>query len=62
MKPRCQGCGKFVALGKGVATRVKRFDGREGQYFCQACTKDREGAPWGSMEKYCKPFGIPEKV
>lgn len=41
MKIKCFGCGRFLKIGMGIVTRVKRFDGGE-QYFCEACVADRE--------------------
>jgi len=37
-RPRCQYCGHFVPIGKGITGLVIRTDGRK-MYFCDKCLK-----------------------
>lgn len=36
--PRCQWCGHFVPIGKGITALVIRTDGRK-QHYCDKCLK-----------------------
>lgn len=37
-RPRCQYCGHFVPIGKGITGLVIRTDGRK-QHYCDKCLK-----------------------
>lgn len=37
-RPRCEYCGHFVPIGRGITGLVIRTNGRE-QYYCDKCLK-----------------------